>query len=260
MSSGSPNDGDADEELELEPIDPEVLAHAQARAEARTEQVAKNLKIDPLDQKHPGGYSDVELDPSSWLRFRFTTQHLLIATALLALTLTMFELLPPGLAWLLLGFACVAAGFLWVYRIESRDTAQRHPRRTAFETPGEDIEHVAAVARAGADADSVRPRFEFNVAFSLKQAFVTMTAAAVAVGATRILGGPGLSAVMLGSVALIGLAVHAAGYDPPPAVVLAWWLLLVAYLLIGAIALMAADSATPPAAAAIRKGHYARAA
>ena len=61
---------------------------------------------------------------------------------------------------------------------------------------------------------------------------IAMTTAAVIFGLVQILGGAVNAATMLGFVALVGLVVHALGFEPPDIVVLGWWLILVLYVLL----------------------------
>jgi hypothetical protein len=59
---------------------------------------------------------------------------------------------------------------------------------------------------------------------------IAMTVAAVTLGMIGYFGGPGPTATILGSIALIGLVVQALGFSPPQAVVLSWWFILVLYV------------------------------
>ncbi|RIK80323.1 MAG: hypothetical protein DCC67_09525 [Planctomycetota bacterium] len=241
MSSGQPTSDDEDE-LELEPIDPEVLAHEQARAQARTDRALQGVDVDELYEDQPRPYSDLDVDWSRWRRFRFSTRHLLALTALLALALTLFHLFPSGLAWFLIAMATVASGYFWVYREETRIERERQRRREAFfSTQG--AAHPSTDA-AGRDEATRAPAPWFT--FSLRQLFATMTAAAVIVGLIRIFGGAAPLAVILGTLALLGLVVQWAGYDPPPMVVLAWWFLLLAYLVVGVLATLSSQAAAAP--------------
>lgn len=245
MSSAPPDD---DEELELEPVDPEVLAHERARSAAHTERVIKNVNVDELYDDEPGRYSDLGVDISHLRQFRFTTRHLLIVTALLAMALTLFQLFPRGLALFLIAVAFVAAGYFWVYREERRIQRERERRREAFHAASARGGQVAAFEGDEEAADSSGSPFEFKFTFSLKQLVITITVAAVIVGLIQFMGGPGPLAVILGTIAFMGLVFHAAGFDPPPAVILAWWLLLLAYLVMGVIASLSSDAAATPLA------------
>ena len=67
--------------------------------------------------------------------------------------------------------------------------------------------------------------------FSLRSLMIAMTVAAVSLGMIGFLGGPGPTATILGSIALVGLIVHALGFAPPQSIILGWWFILVLYVL-----------------------------
>jgi hypothetical protein len=72
--------------------------------------------------------------------------------------------------------------------------------------------------------------------FSLRELIIAMTTAAVILGMMRLLGGPASTATVLGFVALIGLIIHALGFEPPQLVILGWWFILVMYVLLSIFA------------------------
>jgi hypothetical protein len=235
-----PVDDDDDYELELEPVDPEVLEHERRRAAKLTETAASRVDVDEL-YGDAGAYSDLELDLSQLKQFRFTTRHLLIATALLAILLTLFRLFPTTKAIVIIAGVLLAAGWVFTLRLERRQEAQRAKRRAEFF--GEPVEEEAIVLEAGAP-----PRPEFKFAFSIKELLITTGVAAVVMGLLRIIG-PNALSMGLGLIALAGIAANAMGYDPPRHIVLGWWILLVMYLLVGLFAIVApgkhASRATP---------------
>jgi hypothetical protein len=79
-------------------------------------------------------------------------------------------------------------------------------------------------------------RRKLRFQFSLKQMLVAMISAALIFGLMHVLGGPANTATILGLLALAGLAVHAAGFDPPEIVILGWWLILVLYVFLSIVA------------------------
>jgi hypothetical protein len=79
-----------------------------------------------------------------------------------------------------------------------------------------------------------REKFQFR--FSLAEMMIAMTTAAVVFGLIHVLGGASNTATLLGFVALLGLVIHALGFQPPSVVVLGWWLILVIYVLLSIVA------------------------
>jgi hypothetical protein len=240
------NDDDDDYELELEPVDPEVLEHERQRAAKLTETATSRVDVDEL-YGDAGAYSDLELDLSQLKQFRFTTRHLLIATALLAILLTIFRLNTATNAIVVIAAVLLAAGWIYTLRLERKQEAERARRRAEFF--GEPVEEVAVAMDAEAP-----PRPEFKFAFSLKELLITTGVAAVVMALLRIIG-PNALSMGLGLIALAGIAANAMGYDPPRHIVLGWWILLVMYLLVGLFAIVApneqasrklpAENATP---------------
>jgi hypothetical protein len=84
--------------------------------------------------------------------------------------------------------------------------------------------------RAAAEQD------QFRLSFSLKQLMIAMTVAAVLFAFTFYWFTPAYTALALGLVALAGLVVVTAGFEPPRVVVLGWWLLLMLYVLVSILA------------------------
>ena len=79
---------------------------------------------------------------------------------------------------------------------------------------------------------------KLRIRFSLREMMLAMTTAAVVFGLVRALGGADIAATLLGFLALIGLAVHALGFEPPGVVVLGWWVILVLYVALSIVAAM----------------------
>ena len=232
-----------DDEYELEPIDPEILEHDRQQAEQKTRQAESAFDFDEA-------YDELEpIDPINWddLRaFRFTTRHLLIVTALLSIVLTFIKI-GQWTGLFLVVVIALAAGWYFVLRKERRERLDRARRREEVD------QRIAAKRGEAVDAGqlptkadepepetAVGPAFRFS--FSMKEMLGAMTVAAVLFALVRGLGGPNNAAMLLGMIALAGLAVHLMGFDPPHVVVLGWWLLLVFYIVVSIWAAFAPDN------------------
>jgi hypothetical protein len=241
MTENDPlSDGD---EYELEPIDPEILEHERQQAEQKTRQAESAFDIDKV-------YDELEsTDPVTWddlQGFRFTTRHLLIVTALLAMVLTLVKL-NQCMGLFVAGAATLAAGWYFVLRKERREGVERArhrqevDRRFAAER-GEtvDVGQLPTKVDEPEPETAVGPAFHFS--FSMKEMLGAMTVAAVLFALVRGLGGPNNAATLLGLIALTGLVVHLMGFDPPHVVVLGWWLLLVFYIVVSIWAAFVPDN------------------
>lgn len=220
-----------DDDLELEPIDPEILEHQRQRAQEKTRLAEDAVDIDEV-------YREAEAtDPLTWddlQRFRFTTRHLLIATALLSVVLTFNEIW-GCFGMFLVGVIALAAGWYFVLHKERQERLERERRRLEVEqrvaaNRGEDVVIAPTPAETVAAADEVDSEPSFRFSFSMKEMFAAFTTAAVFFAVVRWLGGPENAAILLGMIALTGLVAHTMGLDPPPVLVLGWWLLLVLYI------------------------------
>jgi hypothetical protein len=81
-------------------------------------------------------------------------------------------------------------------------------------------------------------REKLRLRFSLREMMLAVTAAAVIFGLIHALGGTANAATLLGFLALVGLVVHALGFEPPGVVVLGWWVILVLYVVLSIVAAM----------------------
>ncbi|MCA9261435.1 MAG: hypothetical protein KDA61_19600 [Planctomycetales bacterium] len=226
-SPSSPSDPD-DDELELEPVDPEVLASERRRAEAKTTAAFERVNVDELIREHEG--SD-DLDFELPKNFRFTTRHLLILTAIAAMVMALFQAQGGCMTAFILGVVGVSGGWIWVTILERRRDAQRRRRREALLHP----ERAAIDEVETSDIDADAPRRGFEFAFSTRQLLIAVTVAAAILGLLQI-ATPGAISLTMGLLALAGLAVNAAGFEPPREIVLGWWALLALYLLFGFVA------------------------
>jgi hypothetical protein len=229
MPNRPPIDDD-DAELELEPVDPGILEMERQRGQRHTDEAVAKIDLDELHQdRDQDGY---DVDWGKLRQFRFSTRHLLIVTAVLAIAMSLHRSLGLGLTLFIMLVGGVAAGWMAVFRRDRQRDAERQRRREEFLA---NRDAGAAAALASSD-DSEAPRQqEFKFAFSLKQAFITMTAAAVMLGILRLIGLETLT-LTLGVLAAAGLLVLMVGkLEAAPALVFGWWVLLVLYLLFGLV-------------------------
>lgn len=252
---------DDDDEYELEPPDPEVLAAEERRTQEAIEESRMAVDIDEI-------YRDLNRDRSReilehWVRnfrFRFQVKHLLIGTAVLAILLTLYRLELLQTAIVLLLMALVVGLFLYLQWQEKKqqDEAEQR-RRTLYQRRREYLERkLRAVAEQEAEravasshaaiqpmapdvtleprSQSIQPPLRFQ--FSLWELMAVMSVAAVVFGLVQVLGGPSNAASLLGLVALLGLVIQAIGFEPPAVVVLGWWIILVLYVLLSIAAVV----------------------
>ena len=243
MSDINPLEDDG--ELELEPIDPDIIAHQQRRAKQKVREaedsVDINARYSSIDEPDPFSFSDLR-------KIRFTTRHLLMLTAAVAILLTLRERMGLFLTF------CVVLGVAWwfVLRQEKRqlqeinrlrrkmiaETAARRAREDGEpipKIPREEFEKVNDQWTAAAEQE---PAFHFS--FSLKEMFATLTAAAVALGMITFLGDQ--ATIIVGLIALAGLVAQAMGYAAPPILILGWWLMLVLYILLSLMGIFSREA------------------
>ena len=241
---------DDEGDYELEPPDTSIIAAEARRGKESIEASRAAIDIDEI-------YREADRDLGSemvakWFkgyRFQFQVKHILIATALLAVALTLWKLQVLGRTlWILfmLGVASFYMYLQWQESKHQREAQERRERMYArrramqarqhgqpvdvdepFDEPSGTQGVVVASEISG--KPSARPPLRFQ--FSLKQLLVTMTVAAVIFGAVNLLGGD-RTATLLGFVAIVGLVVYAIGVNTPELIVLGWWLILVLYVLI----------------------------
>jgi hypothetical protein len=246
---------DDDDELELEPPDPDVLAAEKRRGEDAMAELNRTIDIDEIYREAERSREAEILE--GWLHglrgkragFQFQIKHLLFLTALLAIVLTLIRLRILGTALVVLVMVGVAALTLYLQWQEKkrRDEADRRrrqiyaerrahlnrqravPRTQASEpAPSPDRKTLTAEAPDDAVKKAARPVLRFQ--FSLRQLMIAMVVAAIVLGLIQVVGGPQNAATMCGMVALVGLVVHAVGFEPPEIVVFGWWILLLLYV------------------------------
>ncbi|NOY40866.1 MAG: hypothetical protein GXP26_03380 [Planctomycetes bacterium] len=241
------DDDDDDLELELEPIDPEIIEHKRQQTIRQTrkaeDSVDVNETFDEAAASDPFEISDLK-------QFRFSIRHLLIVTALLSIAMTVYKSTDACNGTLIIFVLTVVTGWWFVVRKERRQQHELQLRkqemkaRIAAQRAAEDGDlatPLPAPAEITFDSPPETPSFRFS--FSLKELFGAFTAAALLLGLLSYIGGVQNIALPLGMVALLGLVVHAMGFDPPHLAVLGWWILLVLYILISAMASFSGDQA-----------------
>lgn len=218
---------DDDDELELEPVDPEILAYEKSRASAKTDEALKKVEFDEIyeDPEH-----DPLLDVDKLRQFRFQTKHLLMLTAALAVVLALFQIVDSACSAIaILVVVVLTAGWGYVIRRERAERRRKDRLRAEFEAGRRPVDIPLPDM-----PEEVEPQAsEFRFSFSTKQLLLTITGAAIAMGMLTLIPNKGAVAMLLGLVAILGLVIHAVGFEPPAIVVLAWWMLLVCYLLLG---------------------------
>jgi hypothetical protein len=225
-------DEDDDAELELEPVDPEIIAHEKRRAEQKIEEIVKRVDVDEvLDQASPHGDIGLDFDFSNWRNFRFTTRHLLMFTAVLAVIFTIFRVSEAGCnAVFWMGVIGLAAGWYWVHREEKRRDAERQRQREkilkSFGREDELAEQEEAVGTGPFGRG-----FDLKFSFSLRQLFITMTVAAVLMWILTFIPAQ-IFSMLLGLIAVAGIVAVMAGFEAPPVIVFGWWVVLVLYILV----------------------------
>ena len=239
-----------DDDLELEPVDPDILEHERLRTQRKIRDVEDRVDIDelvaPETQVDPYSFDDLK-------KFRFSIRHLMIATAVCALLLTLYIRLEGYMTMLVGGCAALGVGWWLVLRKERQQTLARQKlteqmkERIAAQRAAEDGKPLEPnqLAQAASDIRAMDAKPAFSFSFSMQQLMATFAIVAVALGLSQWLaGGLENAALLLGFIALAGLALHALGVELPPIIVLGWWMLLVLYLFIGLIAAVTKSNKT----------------
>lgn len=252
-----PSDDDDGDELELEPLDPTIVNAEQRRAKEIAEAVRISVNIDDIyrDAERSRGAEMLE----NWLknfRFQFQTKHLLIATALLAIALTLSQL---GLFWpavMAVVMLSVAGLYSYLHLQDRKHQEEADRRRDELYKRRRELFRQQQANAAGKPTTPVelsptpsatplsvsddiwaepKPKTPFRFQFSLRTLIIAISAAAVLLGVMRLLGGPGPTAVILGFIAVTGLIAHALGFEAPAPLILGWWLILVLYVVLSIV-------------------------
>jgi hypothetical protein len=180
--------------------------------------------------------------------FRFTTRHLLIATAVLALIMAMVRI--SGCNGLFFaGLAALAFGWWYVWNKERTEERARVRRRLEAEARLAKLSkqagataptvRMAGLEPAAEEPPSEQPAFRFT--FSVKQVFWALAIASLVMALASTLGSE-YASWMLGIIAVIGLVIQLMGFELPGIMLFSWWILLVLYLLFSVFAIFAAGA------------------
>lgn len=211
-----PND---DGELELEPIDPEILAAERARAERRTEHARREVEKES-QAEHAPPVAGHGADWEAWQPPRITRRRLLIALSLVALAIAALQQFGLGLGLFVVATAGVCLGWFQILRKER--LSQNRPETQSPQSVPEDPLQLAAPPKqmAAAAAGAL-------VALAVVE-FLTRDAAPL----------------VFGGLALAAFIALMARVRLQPLIVLAMTIVLVGYIVIGIAALM--SSKEPP--------------
>jgi Flp pilus assembly protein TadB len=255
LYSANAADGEGDDgDYQLEPVDPELIAAEQRRAAAAIDAHRTSIDVNEV-------YRDVDANRDSVIlqdlagrlrnfRFQFQVRHLLIATALAAVLLTLHKLgvrLFTVIAFLIMGGVAGLTIYLkWEenkrqeqadHRRQKMYAARRaHQARHSGQEVAEEVDDEPPLDTTDQVAAHSVPARQFQFKFSLQQLLLAVTGAAVLLGLVTMLGGAANAAMLCGLLALAGLAVPALGYRPPEIVVFGWWALLVLYVVLSLLA------------------------
>jgi Flp pilus assembly protein TadB len=255
-SAAAPDGEDEDGDYELEPVDPELIAADERRAAAAIDVHRTAIDVNEV-------YRDVDANRDNVIfqelvgrlrnfRFQFQIKHLLIATALAAVLLTLHKLgmgLFTMFAVLIMGGVAGLSIYLkWEENKRQEEANRRRQKmyaarraqqaRLSGQAVEEEVDDESPLDSPDQTAMPPVPARQFQFQFSLQQLFLAITGAAVLLGLITALGGASNAATLCGLVALAGLAVPALGYRPPEIVVFGWWALLVLYVVLSVLAAM----------------------
>jgi hypothetical protein len=255
-SADAVGDGDGDDdEYELEPVDPEVIAAEERRAAA-----AINVHRTVIDVNEV--YRDVDANRDSAIiqelagrlrgyRFQFQIKHLLIATAVVAVVLTLHKLGVAFFAMFALlvmgGVAGLTIYLKWEENKRQEEADRRRQKMYAARRAQQQAQLSGQVVEEEPDdepsldlhehaATPPAPVRQLRFQFSLQQLLLAITGAAVLLGLITMLGGATNAATLCGLVALAGLIVPAIGFRPPEILIFGWWMLLVLYVVLSLFA------------------------
>jgi hypothetical protein len=241
------DDSESDDELELEPPDPEVLAAEQRQAAEAINAHRKAIDINEV-------YNDLDANRDNmivaeWLarwrgyRFQFQIRHLLILTAVVALLLAVRHWIYLGTLFIV-GIMLAVAGISLYLKLEENKRQEEADRRRQ-KMYAERRAHQAGRSVPPSEAKPSEPEpppqpaqdrapplrvRDFRFQFSLSQLLIAFTVAAVLLGFGAAFAGASSLATICILVVLAGLIVPAMGLRPPDVVVFGWWMLLALYV------------------------------
>jgi len=263
-NAGNTDDDDGDE-YELEPPDAEIIAAEERRGNEAIEASRTRIDIDEIYRDADRQRSEEILQ--NWFRnlkfgFHFQVKHLLIATALLAIVLTLVKLQMLFPTVVVVVMLSVAGLYFYLHLQENKAQAAAARRReemfarrraamdqmmagggmdkeaaqatTNLQKPTEPLPNETDLAW-----QSAVERDKFHFRFSMAEMLTAFTVSAVILGLMHLLGSPSNTATLLGFAALVGLVVHTLGYEPPSIIILGWWLILVMYVVLSIFAAVA---------------------
>jgi hypothetical protein len=249
-----PDPTDDDAEYELEPLDPAVVSAEERHAKEVAEHVRESIDIDEVyrEAERNRGTEIVENWFSNF-HYRFHIKHLMIATAIVAIAISVAKLGYLGLTITVLIMGSVAGLYLYLSWEERKQQAEAYQKReemyakrrkrlqskgtmAASDQPRPSIEltppTIESSSNKSADMWKEEPPPQSTpISFSLRSLMIAVTVASVSLGMIGYFGGPGPTATILGSIAFVGLAVLALGFAPPQPLILCWWFILVLYVL-----------------------------
>jgi hypothetical protein len=237
-NTDGPDDDDSD--LEVEPLDPELLAAEERRAsealDAHRTAIDINEVYRDLDDNRDSeiltdwGRRIGELRPG---RFQFQVKHLLIVTAVVAIVLAFRTAFDVGFGTMLIvAFMLAVAGVSLYLKLEKMYAERRARQAQVTGRPHDEVWEAEPVAGPAEVAPPSSPLADFRFQFSMSQLFMVTTGAALFLGLGMAIGELPKVATLCGFLAFAGLIVPALGLRPPAFVVFAWWMLLVVFVVL----------------------------
>lgn len=236
------DDADDGDEYELEPPDASVVSAEDRLAQETIAAAEQTIDIDELYREDERRLEIESID--EWIskfRFQFRVKHLLVATAIVAILLS----LRPGTALLLGVLASVGGLLLYLaWKEKEHEAAMEEKRRRLYaQRRAQRAEREHAPDAEPGDVPDAAPVERTEIPLSEKllslcsprEALIASFTAAVVLGLLGITFGAAVMATCLGIIAVGGILVQAIGVDMPRMVVLCWWLLLVLYVVVSII-------------------------
>jgi hypothetical protein len=248
-----------DTELELEPVDPQILAAAKQRAEEAVIAASQAINIDQIyrDLEHPDPQLPSELLEN--FRFQFQLKHLLVAMAVIALLVTVISRMSQSalVGLFMIGFMLIAyAGTAYFYLQDRRRQQEADRRRQemyaarraqpGYRNPLADAAATGSArgpaarkltpedyARAGVLVESKPTRLIDRL--TVNQWLTAGCIIATLFGIMYLVGGPQNCAVMFGVLAVLGLTANVLGWEQPDVLLFVWWVALAVSIAMGMV-------------------------
>ncbi|QDU87513.1 hypothetical protein Pla175_08750 [Pirellulimonas nuda] len=233
-------DADAEDgdEYELEAPDQAIIEGERLRAEHDIRKASAAIDINDA-------YKRLEDDPlnlpDEGFQYRFQIKHLLIATGLIAVFISLAKLQGAAVAAITLTFMLLVTGHLyisWQERArERRADRMRRADRIRRQGVADGLSEAEIEEEIGEELDDEPDeKVPVRLQFSLKHLMIAMTVTPLLLGLIVVTGGAQVLAMLIGLVALAGLIANVLGYEPPPNVAIGWWGLLLVYVLYSVVA------------------------